>query len=226
MAYSLNCNGYLIFQQINTGVSTIVYKATCLNLKSVVVIKAFNGKITDKKEDIDLCSWTIDYLSYTNFLKPNCFFRVDNKIWVVMPFMSYHSLRSISSSFPKGISETYISIILKETLRALSYLHSEGVVHRDIKADNIFFDSNGSVKLAYFGESAAHYQEISSYSVSFLSSFNDLNGMPYWMTPEVIYSTVEDRFMSNDVMSDIWIFSITALELAHGCPLLSHRPSS
>jgi serine/threonine-protein kinase OSR1/STK39 len=125
-----------------------------------------------------------------------------------MPFNSAGSLQSIiSSSFPDGLSEPCIAIVLKQTLSALSNIHSQEFLHGDIKAGNILIDSNGSVKLAS----------------SSLMLTHDVAGAPYWMAPEVINSQNNDRY---GFKVDIWSFGITALELARGRPPLSHLPPS
>ncbi|KAK7279746.1 hypothetical protein RJT34_24803 [Clitoria ternatea] len=142
-----------------------------------------------------------------------------------MPFMAAGSLQSIiSHSFPNGLPEPAIATVLKHTLNALSYLHAQGHLHRDIKAGNILIDSNGSVKLADFGVSASIYDSAtchpsSSSSSSSSSLFTDVAGTPYWMAPKVIHSHTGYSFKA-----DIWSFGITALELAHGRPPLSHLP--
>ncbi|KAI7747003.1 hypothetical protein M8C21_012654 [Ambrosia artemisiifolia] len=122
----------------------------------------------------------------------------------------------MTSSFPNGISETCISIILKETLMGLCYLHDQGHLHRDIKAGNILMDSNGSIKLADFGVSASVYE-----SSSRCLNLNEITGTPYWMAPEVIHS-----HNGYSYKADIWSFGITALELAHGKPPLAQLPFS
>ncbi|CAI9771277.1 unnamed protein product [Fraxinus pennsylvanica] len=227
--YPLDSSCYNNLDEIGNGVIAIVYKAICLPLNSsVVAIKAIDlEKLTGDFDIVRHESKTMTLLPHPNILRPHCSFTVDSRLWVVMPFMSGGSLQSIiSSSYPDGLSESCISTILKETLCALSYLHGQGHLHRDIKAGNILIDSNGSVKLADFGVSASIYESNSSYgslSPSFSSSMmlSDVAGTPYWMAPEVIRSHTEYSFKA-----DIWSFGITALELAHGRPPLSHLPPS
>lgn len=140
-----------------------------------------------------------------------------------MPLMSAGSMQSIlSSSFPGGLPEPAVAYVLRDVLRALSYLHEQGHVHRDIKAGNILVGGDGSVKLADFGVSASIYDGFSSSSSSAsFSLLREMAGTPCWMAPEVIHSHV-----GYGIKADIWSFGITALELAYGRPPLSHLPPS
>ncbi|XVF28660.1 hypothetical protein REPUB_Repub15cG0049400 [Reevesia pubescens] len=229
LQFPLDSDSYKIIDEIGVGVSAVVYKAECVPMDSTVVaIKALD--LDQSKADFDNIrreTKIMSLLSHPNILNAHCSFTVDRRLWVVMPFMSGGSLQSIiSSSFPDGLSEQCISIVLKETLNALSYLHNQGHLHRDIKAGNILMDSNGCVKLADFGVSASIYEPSSGYgSGSSTSSsplmLTDVTGTPYWMAPEVIHSHTGYSFKA-----DIWSFGITALELAHGRPPLSHLPPS
>ncbi|MBA0830861.1 hypothetical protein Goarm_015362 [Gossypium armourianum] len=227
--FPLDSDSYKIVDEIGIGVSAIVYKAECIPLNSTTVaIKSID--LDQFKVDFDNIrreTKIMTLFSHPNILNAHCSFTVGRRLWVVMPFMSGGSLQSIiSSSFPDGLSEQCIAIVLKETLNALSYLHNQGHLHRDIKAGNILMDSNGSVKLADFGVSASVYESSSGYgSGSSTSSspmmLTDMTGTPYWMAPEVIHSHTGYSFKA-----DIWSFGITALELAHGRPPLSHLPPS
>ncbi|XP_059650911.1 serine/threonine-protein kinase BLUS1 [Cornus florida] len=224
--YPLEANCYRVLDEIGQGVSAIVYKAICVPLNSTVVaIKAIDlDRSRADLDDVLRETKTMSLLSHSNILNAHCSFTVNQTLWVVMPFMSAGSLQSIvSSSFPDGLSESCIAIVLKDTLNALCYLHDQGHLHRDVKAGNILMDSNGAVKLADFGVSASIYEPSSGRGSSGSSSgrLTDVAGTPYWMAPEVIHSHTGYSFKA-----DIWSFGITALELAHGRPPLSHLPPS
>jgi len=197
--YPLDSNSYEILDEV--GVSAVVYKAICLPMDSMLVaIKAIDlDQSRVDLENVRREAKTMSLLSHPNILNAHCSFIVDHRLWVVMPFMSAGSLQSIISySFPDGLSEPCIAILLKETLSALSYLHKQGHLHRDIKAGNILIESNGSVKLADFGVSASVYEPNSTQAGSSSSSLaiTDVVGTPAWMAPEVTFNQINSKSLN------------------------------
>ncbi|KAH0993830.1 hypothetical protein GBA52_005313 [Prunus armeniaca] len=220
--FPLDSTAYKILDEIGFGVSAVVYKAICLPMNNTIVaIKSIDlDQSRANFDNIRRETKTLSLLSHPNILSAHCSFTVDRHLWVVMPFMSAGSLQSIiSSAFPDGLPEPCIAVVLRETLKAMSYLHDQGHLHRDIKAGNILIDFNGSVKVADFGVSASVYEANSSGKSSI--RLNDVAGTPYWMAPEVIHS-----HNGYGCKADVWSFGITALELAHGGPPLSNLPPS
>ncbi|KAJ1558060.1 putative protein serine/threonine kinase [Nowakowskiella sp. JEL0078] len=119
--------------------------------------------------------------------------------------MEFCDAGSCSDLLQNGtFTEPQISLVLRQLLQGLTYLHGLDKIHRDIKAANVLMTKNGNVKLADFG--------VSAQITATLTKKNTLVGTPYWIAPEVIVRSSYNR------KADIWSLGITAIELAKGKP--------
>lgn len=107
--------------------------------------------------------------------------------------------------------------VLRECLMALAYMHRLGVIHRDLKPDNILVCRDGSIKIADFGCSKV----VGDFATLMNSSSNDhfsmmgLQGTPLYMAPEILFAdSIENVVYSN--ASDIYSLGILANEMMDG----------
>lgn len=86
------------------------------------------------QDDIRREAQTMSLINHPNVITAHCSFVVDRNLWVVMPFMDEGScLHLMKIAYPDGFEESAIASFLKETLKALVYLHHHGHIHRDVK---------------------------------------------------------------------------------------------
>jgi eukaryotic-like serine/threonine-protein kinase len=132
---------------------------------------------------------------------------VDGLPYYVMPFVKGESLRARLASGPLPVPET-ISI-LADVAKALAYAQAEGVVHRDIKPDNILL-SGGAATVADFGIAKA-ISSARQDTTDALTSLGTSLGTPAYMAPEQVAGDP-----NVDHRADIYSFGCVAYEMLTG----------
>ncbi|KAF0930459.1 hypothetical protein E2562_032888 [Oryza meyeriana var. granulata] len=215
-SFTANPRDYQLMEEVGYGAHAVVYRALFVPRNEVVAVKCLDlDQLNNNIDEIQREAQIMSLIEHPNVIRAYCSFVVEHSLWVVMPFMTEGScLHLMKIAYPDGFEEPVIGSILKETLKALEYLHRQGQIHRDVKAGNILIDNAGVVKLGDFGVSACMFDRGDRQR-----SRNTFVGTPCWMAPEVLQPGTGYNFKA-----DIWSFGITALELAHGHAPFSKYP--
>ena len=121
--------------------------------------------------------------------------------------MAGGSLSAVLDQFGGQFEPPLIRRYLVHLLAGLEYLHSQGIVHRDIKGENILVSEDGTAKLADFGASKRLGPD-----GTVCETHHSLKGTPYFMAPEQMLQENVGR------KSDMWALGGVALLMATGQP--------
>jgi p21-activated kinase 1 len=139
---------YRGFNKIGQGASGGVYTGHERGTNRLVAIKQMNLEQQPKKDLIINEILVMKDSSHPNIVNFIDSYLVSGELWVIMEFMEGGSLTDVVTF--NIMTEGQIASVCRETLKGLQHLHSKGVIHRDIKSDNILLSMEGNIKLSKF----------------------------------------------------------------------------
>ena len=195
---------YHVIEFAGEGSFGKVYKARRKGTGQIVAMK-FIGKRGKNERDLRNLRSEIEILTklnHDNIVTLLDAFETSAEFVVVMEF-AIGELSDVLQD-DKTLPEAEVQKIARQLVRALHYLHSNRIIHRDMKPQNILIGRNGTVKLCDFG-----FARFMSYNTIVLTS---IKGTPLYMAPELVQEQPYNH------TADLWSLGCILYELYHGQP--------
>ena len=197
-------NRYEILERIGTGGMAIVYKAKCHRLNRLVAIKILKSDLAQNEEfrrRFNAESQAVAQLSHPNIVSVYDVSRGGDMEYIVMELINGITLKQYMEK--RGQLNWRESLhFITQIMRGLSHAHSRGIIHRDIKPQNIMVLRDGSVKVADFG--------IACLADSAQTLTQEALGSVHYISPE------QARGDRPDARSDIYSSGVVLYEMLTG----------
>ncbi|ELR14069.1 Serine/threonineprotein kinase 3, putative [Acanthamoeba castellanii str. Neff] len=185
---------YTLMGLIGSGSFGRVYKAMDKGTGEMVAIKIIPICDEDNEDELTKIVREIDHLKKCDSPYVTAYYGSyfrNKRLWIVMEFCSGGSLKKIMNRLKSPFSEDEIAAVCFQVVKGLHYLHSQRLLHRDVKAADL---------------------GVATQMVNTMDKHKTATGTPYWMAPELV---CEQEYTTR---VDIWSLGITCIELAEMVP--------
>jgi len=202
-------NRYRVDQVIGRGGMGVVYKATDNQLDEVVAIKTLPGDVMQRSpEDLERFKREIRLarkITHRNVLRTYDYGEAEGVYFISMEFVRGYTLSELlTEAAGRQMAPRVAMGISRQICRGLQAAHEQGIIHRDIKPQNVLIDAKGEVKLMDFG--IARMTE----AKDAMTQAGLIVGTPHYMSPE----QVQGRQL--DARSDVYAMGVLMYEMLAG----------
>ena len=199
------------FGKVNLGLNVLTGR--------VVAIKSFNkSNLNSNSENMKKIKYETNLmkkLNHPNITKILELFEDKEYILIIMEYINGGNLFSFLKKHRK-VSEKTAKLLYRQIILGIKYMHEQGIVHRDIKLENILIDLNNNIKICDFG--------IGRVLSSPEQPLFDQCGTPMYIAPEILLCSKEKGYKGFPV--DIWSSGIVLYILLSGTLPFSFKNSS
>jgi serine/threonine-protein kinase len=197
---------YRLIEEVGQGGMAVVYRAQDETLKREVAIKVLHQHLASEPESkarLEREAQAVAKLRHENILEIFDYSGMGSaSSYIVTEFIEGQTLKQFLAGHAIGFSEV-AALLAAEVCGALGHAHGEGIIHRDVKPENVMIRNDGLVKLMDFG--IAQMLDLQRMTVT-----GQLLGSPAYMAPEI----VEGKRL--DFRTDVFSVGIMLYLLATG----------
>jgi serine/threonine protein kinase len=198
---------YRVTRKLGSGGMADVFLAEQADVRRAVVIKVLHTHLAKDQEVAE--RFRREAESAAQLFHPHVCSIIDlgaseGLVYMVLPFLSGGSLADRISR-DTTIDGSVLASVIAQVASALDYAHRRGVVHRDVKPDNVLFDDDGNAILTDFGIATARFH-------GRLTASGRAMGTPHYMSPEQAMGKLIDG------RSDIYGLGVVMYEALAGFP--------
>lgn len=194
---------FRIISRLGTGGMADVYEANDIISKKLVCLKVMKEELLNDKENLNRFkeeSRNLALLNHPNIIKIYGVGEIENRPYMANEYVKGLTLREkLNYSISLSLNET-LNIMMQLT-QGIAFVHKHGLIHRDIKPDNLFLLSDGTLKIADFGISLLEGSA---------GSNQKIQGTIYYCAPEVLLGNPVSK------LNDIYSMGVLFYELLTG----------
>ena len=197
---------YRVLSRLGGGGMASVFLAEHTLLGRTVVLKVLHGHLAKDAEMLERFrreARAASQLVHPNIVSMMDFGETDGVLYTVMPYMAGGSFADRIAQGPQPAVD--VASIVAQSATALDYAHRRGIVHRDVKPDNVLFDEDGHALVTDFGIAEARSQ-------GRLTASGRAMGTPHYMSPEQAMGKLVDG------RADVYSLGIVMYEALCGFP--------